>query len=91
MEVAEEAPFANAILKFGRQIVHGCQFDQAVQAYVDKMGMERTNAFIEVQRDSQTPAPTAIKGPNSGSWDMPTKSSVASRGSSTTSAGAVCP
>ncbi len=31
-------------------------FDQAVQAYVDKMGMEPTNAFIEVQRDSQTPA-----------------------------------
>ena len=32
-------------------------FDQAVQAYVDKMGMEPTNAFIEVQRDSQSPAP----------------------------------
>lgn len=32
-------------------------FDQAVQAYVDKIGMEPTNAFIEVQRDSQTPAP----------------------------------
>jgi len=31
-------------------------FDQAVQAYVDKMGMEPTNALIEVQRDSQTPA-----------------------------------
>lgn len=31
-------------------------FDQAVQAYVDKMGMEPTNAFIEVQRDSQSPA-----------------------------------
>lgn len=30
-------------------------FDQAVQAYVDKIGMERGNAFIEVQRDSQTP------------------------------------
>ncbi|OYZ16558.1 MAG: hypothetical protein B7Y35_01065 [Sphingomonadales bacterium 28-64-96] len=31
-------------------------FDQAVQAYVDKMGMEPTNAFIEVQRDSQSPS-----------------------------------
>jgi uncharacterized protein (DUF885 family) len=31
-------------------------FDQAVQAYVDKIGMEPTNAFIEVQRDSQSPA-----------------------------------
>ena len=31
-------------------------FDQAVQAYVDKIGMERTNAFIEVQRDSQSPS-----------------------------------
>jgi uncharacterized protein (DUF885 family) len=31
-------------------------FDQAVDAYVEKIGMERTNAFIEVQRDSQTPA-----------------------------------
>lgn len=31
-------------------------FDQAVAAYVDKIGMEPTNAFIEVQRDSQTPA-----------------------------------
>ncbi|HVS12431.1 MAG TPA: DUF885 family protein [Thermoanaerobaculia bacterium] len=31
-------------------------FDQAVQAYVDEIGMEPTNAFIEVQRDSQTPA-----------------------------------
>lgn len=30
-------------------------FDEAVQAYVDKIGMERGNAFIEVQRDSQTP------------------------------------
>jgi hypothetical protein len=32
-------------------------FDQAVQAYVDNIGMEPTNAFIEVQRDSQTPSP----------------------------------
>ena len=32
-------------------------FDQAVQAYIDKIGMERTNAFIEVQRDSQSPSP----------------------------------
>jgi uncharacterized protein (DUF885 family) len=31
-------------------------FDQAVQAYVDEIGMEPTNAFIEVQRDCQTPA-----------------------------------
>lgn len=31
-------------------------FEQAVDAYVEKIGMERTNAFIEVQRDSQTPA-----------------------------------
>lgn len=31
-------------------------FDEAVQAYVDKMGMEPTNAFIEVQRDSQSPS-----------------------------------
>ncbi|WP_158512710.1 DUF885 family protein [Sphingobium sp. SYK-6] len=31
-------------------------FDQAVAAYVEKIGMEPTNAFIEVQRDSQTPA-----------------------------------
>jgi uncharacterized protein (DUF885 family) len=30
-------------------------FDEAVQAYIDKIGMEPTNAFIEVQRDSQTP------------------------------------
>ena len=32
-------------------------FDQAVQVYIDKIGMEPTNAFIEVQRDSQTPSP----------------------------------
>jgi hypothetical protein len=32
-------------------------FDQAVEAYVDKIGMERANAFIEVQRDSQSPSP----------------------------------
>ena len=32
-------------------------FDQAVQDYIDKIGMEPTNAFIEVQRDSQTPSP----------------------------------
>jgi uncharacterized protein (DUF885 family) len=31
-------------------------FEQAVQAYVDEIGMEPANAFIEVQRDSQTPA-----------------------------------
>ena len=32
-------------------------FDEAVQAYIDEIGMEPTNAFIEVQRDSQTPSP----------------------------------
>lgn len=32
-------------------------FDEAVQAYIDKIGMEPTNAFIEVQRDSQNPSP----------------------------------
>lgn len=32
-------------------------FDEAVRAYVDDIGMEPTNAFIEVQRDSQTPSP----------------------------------
>ena len=32
-------------------------FDEAVQAYIDKIGMEPTNALIEVQRDSQSPAP----------------------------------
>ena len=31
-------------------------FDQAVQAYIDAIGMEPTNAFIEVQRDCQSPA-----------------------------------
>ena len=32
-------------------------FDDAVQVYIDEIGMEPTNAFIEVQRDSQTPHP----------------------------------
>lgn len=32
-------------------------FEQAVQAYIDKMGMEPTNAFLEVQRDSQNATP----------------------------------
>ena len=32
-------------------------FDEAVQAYIDKIGMEPTNALIEVQRDSQSPVP----------------------------------
>ena len=32
-------------------------FDEAVQAYIDEIGMEPTNAFIEVQRDSQSPHP----------------------------------
>jgi uncharacterized protein (DUF885 family) len=32
-------------------------FDEAVRAYVEQIGMEPTNAFIEVQRDSQSPSP----------------------------------
>lgn len=32
-------------------------FDEAVEAYIEKIGMEKTNAFIEVQRDSQNPSP----------------------------------
>ena len=32
-------------------------FNEAVDAYVAEIGMERTNAFIEVQRDSQNPSP----------------------------------
>jgi len=32
-------------------------FEEAVQAYIDEIGMEPTNAFIEVQRDCQTPSP----------------------------------
>jgi hypothetical protein len=32
-------------------------FDESVQAYIDKIGMEPTNALIEVQRDSQSPSP----------------------------------
>lgn len=32
-------------------------FDEAVRAYVEKIGMEPTNAFIEVQRDCQSPSP----------------------------------
>jgi len=32
-------------------------FDEAVTAYIDKIGMEPGNAFIEVQRDSQSPSP----------------------------------
>lgn len=30
---------------------------EAVDAYIEKIGMERSNAFIEVQRDSQNPSP----------------------------------
>ena len=30
-------------------------FDEAVAVYIDEIGMEATNAFIEVQRDSQSP------------------------------------
>lgn len=32
-------------------------FDEAVQMYIDEVGMEPTNSFIEVQRDSQSPNP----------------------------------
>ncbi|MCG8461132.1 MAG: DUF885 domain-containing protein, partial [Holophagales bacterium] len=32
-------------------------FEEAVDAYVEKIGMERENAWIEVQRDSQSPSP----------------------------------
>lgn len=32
-------------------------FDEAVAVYINEIGMEPTNAFIEVQRDSQTPHP----------------------------------
>lgn len=32
-------------------------FEEAVDAYVEEIGMERSNAFIEVQRDSQNPSP----------------------------------
>lgn len=34
-------------------------FEEAVQAYVDEIGMERANAVLEVQRDSMTPSPPA--------------------------------
>lgn len=32
-------------------------FDEAVEAYIREIGMEPTNSFIEVQRDSQSPSP----------------------------------
>lgn len=32
-------------------------FDEAVEAYIEEIGMEPGNAFIEVQRDSQSPSP----------------------------------
>lgn len=32
-------------------------FDEAVDRYIERIGMEPANAFIEVQRDSQTPFP----------------------------------
>ena len=32
-------------------------FEEAVDAYVKKVGMDPTNSFIEVQRDSQSPRP----------------------------------
>lgn len=34
-------------------------FEEAVQAYIDEIGMEEANAFIEVQRDTQSPSPPA--------------------------------
>lgn len=34
-------------------------FDEAVRAYVEEIGMEPGNAYLEVQRDSQTPSPPA--------------------------------
>ncbi|MFK7829905.1 MAG: DUF885 family protein [Congregibacter sp.] len=40
-----------------RMAMSEMSFDEAVTAYVDEIGMEPTNAFIEVQRDSQTPYP----------------------------------
>jgi len=40
------------------RMAHGdMTFDEAVQFYIDEVGIEPTNAFIEVQRDSQTPRP----------------------------------
>lgn len=45
------------ILTKCRMATGAMSFDQAVAAYVDKIGMEPTNAFIEVQRDSQSPSP----------------------------------
>ncbi len=32
-------------------------FEEAVDAYVEKVGMDPTNSYIEVQRDSQSPRP----------------------------------
>ncbi len=40
-----------------RMAMGDMSFDEAVQAYIDEIGMEPTNAFIEVQRDSQSPHP----------------------------------
>ena len=40
----------------GNSLAHLERYEEAVEAYVDKIGMERTNAFIEVQRDSQSPS-----------------------------------
>jgi hypothetical protein len=40
-----------------RMAMGDMSFDEAVQAYIDEIGMEPTNAFIEVQRDSQNPSP----------------------------------
>lgn len=34
-------------------------FDEAVEAYVDEIGMEPGNAHLEVQRDSQSPSPSS--------------------------------
>ena len=45
------------ILTKCRMATGAMSFDAAVAAYVEKIGMEPTNAFIEVQRDSQSPSP----------------------------------
>ena len=45
------------ILTKCRMAAGAMSFDEAVTAYVEKIGMEPTNAFIEVQRDSQSPSP----------------------------------
>jgi len=55
-------------------------FDQAVDAYVKKIGMEPTNAFIEVQRDSQTPRrPGARSSASASSCNCATSTNAAWR------------